>query len=108
MQPYIGDERSLKSRGIRFFWKKVLIAAFFAVFLFAWSIGFTERLVDYHRVTRSLEEIQKREWELKEEIARLRQEQENLEEDWYIEMQARDRLNLVKPGEVIIRMVDPE
>ena len=83
-------------------------ACVFAAVLFAWSIGFTEKLVEYFRLSEETLIVESREEELKEEIAQLREQKKFLQEDWYIERLARERLNLVKPGEVVIRFVDPD
>ncbi len=105
---YTGEKRSLRSRVIKLPWWKILPACIFAAVLFAWSIGFTEKLVEYYRLTEEYQAVEMREEVLREEITRLREQKQYLQEDWYIERLARERLNLVKPGEVVIRFVDPD
>ena len=41
-------------------------------------------------------------------MERLKKEREYLDEDWYVEKLARERLQLVKPGEIVVKVINPE
>jgi len=43
---------------------------------------------------------------LHRELDFLRKERQYLEEDWYIEKLAREKLHLVKPGEILVRVIE--
>jgi len=77
----------------------------FALFFFA--PRFSAKVAEYVRFSRELEELTKREAELRTQIAYLAKERQYLEEDWYIEKLAREKLYLVKPGEILVRVVRP-
>ncbi|MDD3698468.1 FtsB family cell division protein [Candidatus Sordicultor fermentans] len=89
-------------------WEKFLFIAFLALSLFSFNLRLSNKLVDYFDLAREMKELEKRESALSEEVERLEKEREYLDEDWYVEKLARERLQLVKPGEIVVKVINPE
>lgn len=108
MQSYSGGRKFSESLPPEPKWGKILFVILFTLALFIFSPRFSAKVVEYVRFSRELEELSRKEMELQAEIEYLTKERQYLEEDWYIEELARERLHLVKPGEILIRVVKPE
>ncbi|MGQ9747899.1 MAG: FtsB family cell division protein [Candidatus Caldatribacteriaceae bacterium] len=85
--------------------KKLILFLFLSIFLFGLTLQTAEKVVLYFRLERELSELLRQEEALRQEVAALRKERQFLEEDWYIEKLAREKLHLVKPGEILIRVL---
>ncbi|MCS7242137.1 septum formation initiator family protein [Candidatus Caldatribacterium sp.] len=85
----------------------MLFVVLFTFALFFFSPRFSAKVAEYVRFSRELEELTRQEAALQAEIARLTKERRYLEEDWYIEELAREKLKLVKPGEILVQVVKP-
>ncbi|MGQ9473247.1 MAG: FtsB family cell division protein [Candidatus Caldatribacteriaceae bacterium] len=85
--------------------KKLIFFLFLSIFLFGLTLQTAEKVVLYFRLERELSELLRQEEALRQEVAALRKERQFLEEDWYIEKLAREKLHLVKPGEILIRVL---
>jgi len=85
-----------------------LFIGFLALSLFFFNLHLSSKLVDYFNLAREMKELEEREIALSEQIEELQKEREYLDEDWYIEKLARERLQLVKPGEIIVKVINPE
>ncbi len=107
MQPYSGGKRFSESLPPEPKWAKILFVVLFTFALFLFSPRFSAKVTEYVRFSRELEELTKQEMEVRAEIERLARERKYLEEDWYIEKLAREKLKLVKPGEILVRVVRP-
>lgn len=84
----------------KIFWAIFLILIFYITFLFSDK---------YAKILQLKEDIQKLEIEveeLKEKNQALTNEIELLKSDNYIEKKAREELDLVKPGEIILKATD--
>jgi len=55
-----------------------------------------------------MKELEEKERVLSEEVEKLEKEKEYLGEDWYIEKLARERLQLIKPGEIVVKVINPQ
>jgi cell division protein FtsB len=62
-------------------------------------------MVIYWKTCERIEQFIREEERLQQEIAAMKKEKEYLHQDWYIEKLARERLNLVKPGEIVVELV---
>ncbi len=89
-------------------WEKFLFIAFLALALFFFNLRLSNKLVDYFTLAREMRELEEREKALSEEVEALEKEKEYLGESWYIEKLARERLQLVKPGEIVVKVINPE
>lgn len=65
-----------------------------------------EKIVLYYRMNQELRTLTLQEEKLHRELDFLRKERQYLEEDWYIEKLAREKLHLVKPGEILVRVIE--
>ncbi|WP_369018296.1 septum formation initiator family protein [Thermatribacter velox] len=70
-----------------------------------WINQFLEKMVIYWKTCERIEQFIREEERLQQEIAAMKKEKEYLHQDWYIEKLARERLNLVKPGEIVVELV---
>ncbi|MEN3185097.1 MAG: septum formation initiator family protein [Atribacterota bacterium] len=86
--------------------KKFIFVLFLSFFFFGLTLRTSEKVVLYFRLERELQELSSREEALRREVAELRKERQFLEEDWYIEKLAREKLRLVKPGEILVRVIE--
>jgi len=93
---------------LMFNWRKILFSAIFALILLFWCFGFTGKLIDYYNLIAEESNLSQEEKRLYEHIELLSKEKQNLNQDWYIEKLAREKLNLAKPGEVLIKVVPSE
>lgn len=101
------EERESSSRSVfRSDWKKLIFVTFLALFLFGLASRTAEKIVLYFRLERELRELAAQEEALRQEVSELRKERQFLEEDWYIEKLAREKLRLVKPGEILVRVIE--
>lgn len=107
MLPYSEGKRFSESLPPEPKWGKVLFVVLFTFALFLFSPRFSAKVAEYVRFSRELEELTRQEAEVRAEIERLAKERQYLEEDWYIEELAREKLKLVKPGEILVRVVKP-
>jgi cell division protein FtsB len=107
VRPYSGVNRFSDSLPPEPRWQKFLFVVLFTFALFFFAPRFSAKVAEYVRFSRELEELTKREAELRTQIAYLAKERQYLEEDWYIEKLAREKLHLVKPGEILVRVVRP-
>lgn len=107
MLPYSGGKGFSESLPPEPKWSKVLFVVLFTFALFFFSPRFSAKVAEYVRFSRELEELTRQEAALQAEIARLTKERRYLEEDWYIEELAREKLKLVKPGEILVQVVKP-
>ncbi len=88
-------------------WGKILFIVLFTFALFFFSPRFSAKVAEYMRFSRELEDLTYQEREIRAEVERLAKERRYLEEDWYIEKLAREKLKLVKPGEILVRVIKP-
>lgn len=107
MRPYSEVEGFSRSLPPEPKWVKFLFVVLFTLALFIFAPRFGEKVVEYLGFSRELEELAKEEIKLREEIKGLSKERKYLEEDWYVEKLAREKLHLVKPGEILVRVVKP-
>lgn len=107
MLPYSGGKRFSESLPPEPKWSKILFIVLFTFALFFFAPRFSAKVVEYVRFSRELEELTQKEAEIRAEIEYLAKERKYLEEDWYIEKLAREKLKLVKPGEILVRVVKP-
>ncbi|MCX7667887.1 MAG: septum formation initiator family protein [Atribacterota bacterium] len=84
----------------------MIFVAFLALFFFGLALRTSEKIVLYFRLERELQELSSQEEALRREVSELREERRFLEEDWYIEKLAREKLRLVKPGEILVRVIE--
>lgn len=105
---YDGKTEPDVSHKLMFNWRKILFSIIFALILLSWCFGFTGKLIDYYNLLDEENYLTKEEKQLHEKIGHLNNEKQNLNQDWYIEKLAREKLNLAKPGEVLIKVVPPE
>lgn len=89
-------------------WEKFLFIAFLALSLFFFNLRLSDKLVDYFTLAREMRELEEREKALSEEVEALEKEKQYLGENWYIEKLARERLHLGKPGEIVVKVINPE
>lgn len=87
-------------------WKKFIFIIFLALFLFGLVLRTSEKIVLYFRLEQELKELIAQEEALRREVGELKKERQFLEEDWYLEKLARERLRLVKPGEILVRVIE--
>ncbi len=106
MQPSLGERASSNRSVFRSDWKKFICVAFLALFLFGLLSRTAEKVVLYFRLEQELHELIAQEETLRREVGELRKERQFLEEDWYIEKLAREKLRLVKPGEILVRVIE--
>jgi len=105
---YDGKTEPDVSHKLMFNWRKILFSIIFALILLSWCFGFTGKLIDYYNLLTEEAYLTHEEKRLYENIELLNSEKQNLNQDWYIEKLAREKLNLVKPGEVLIKVVPAE
>ncbi|MGI6749967.1 MAG: FtsB family cell division protein [Atribacter sp.] len=105
---YEGKTEPDVSHKIAFNWRKILFSIIFALILLSWCFGFTGKLIDYYNLLTEEAYLTHEEKRLYESIEQLNSEKQNLNQDWYIEKLAREKLNLAKPGEVLIKVVPSE
>ena len=55
-----------------------------------------------------MKELEERKIALSEQVEELQREREYLDEDWYIEKLAREQLQLAKPGEIVVKVINPQ
>ncbi|MCX6090153.1 MAG: septum formation initiator family protein [Candidatus Atribacteria bacterium] len=91
-----------------FCWNRILFSLFFAFILLFWCSSFTEKLVDYYGISREQNKLEGEQQTLIEKIEALEKEKRLLNQDWYIEKLARDKLNLAKPGEIVVKVIDKD
>ena len=89
-------------------WKKILFSFIFSLVLLTWCFGFTRKLIDYYNLVAEEMNLSQEEKQLYEHLDLLQEEKQNLNQDWYIEKLAREKLNLTKPGEVLIKVLPSE
>lgn len=87
-------------------WKKLIFVLFLALFLFGLALRTVDKIVLYFRLEQELRELTAQEEALRQEVGALQKERQFLEEDWYIEKLAREKLHLVKPGEILVRVLE--
>lgn len=87
-------------------WKKLIFVLFLALFLFGLALRTVDKIVLYFRLEQELRELTAQEEALRQEVGALKKERQFLEEDWYIEKLAREKLRLVKPGEILVRVLE--
>jgi len=107
MRPYSEVEKFSKSLPPEPKWIKLLFVMLFTLSLFIFAPRFGGKVVEYLGFSREFEELTEEETRLREEIENLSKERKYLEEDWYVEELAREKLHLVKPGEILVRVVKP-
>lgn len=101
------EEKTFSNRSVlRGDLKKLIFVAFLALFFFGLALRTSEKIVLYFRLEQELRELSSQEEALRQEIGELRKERQFLEEDWYIEKLAREKLRLVKPGEILVRVIE--
>jgi len=86
-------------RGKKFFLALILIESFILVFWGARA---------YYRVSQSkhqVKEIEKKLKELRLESERLKEEEKNTENPFYLEKLAREKLGLAKKGEIVYKII---
>lgn len=105
MQPSFEEKLSLPRSNLRSGGKKLIFFLFLSLFLFGLVVQTAEKVVLYFRLEQELSEVGLQEETLRQEVAVLKKERQFLEEDWYIEKLAREKLHLVKPGEILIRVL---
>jgi len=111
MMPHHGFDGNIEpdiSHKFVFNWKKILFSAIFALILLSWCFGFTNKLIDYYNLLIEEVRLLEEEKQFYEHIELLKEEKQNLNQDWYIEKMAREKLNLTKPGEVLIKVIPSE
>ena len=108
MPPFSEEKRFSKLPVTENRWEKFLFIGFLALSLFFFNMHLSNKLVDYFNLAREMKELEKRERTLSEEVEKLEKEREYLDEDWYVEKLARERLQLVKPGEIVVKVTNPE
>jgi cell division protein FtsB len=87
-------------------WKKLIFVLFLALFLFGLALRTVDKIVLYFLLEQELRELTAQEETLRQEVGALKKERQFLEEDWYIEKLAREKLRLVKPGEILVRVLE--
>jgi len=105
---YDGKTEPDVSHKLAFNCRKILFSIIFALILLSWCFGFTGKLIDYYNLLTEEAYLTHEEKRLYESIEHLNSEKQNLNQDWYIEKLAREKLNLAKPGEVLIKVVPSE
>ena len=106
MQPYLEEKRFSGHFVLRSDWKKLIFVLFLALFLFGLALRTVDKIVLYFRLEQELRELTAQEEALRQEVGALQKERQFLEEDWYIEKLAREKLHLVKPGEILVRVLE--
>jgi cell division protein FtsB len=87
-------------------WKKLIFVLFLALFLFGLALRTVDKIELYFRLEQELRELTAQEEALRQEVGALKKERQFLEEDWYIEKLAREKLRLVKPGEILVGVLE--
>lgn len=106
MQPSLEEKRFSGHSVLRSDWKKLIFVLFLALFLFGLALRTADKIVLYFRLEQELRELTAQEEALRQEVGALKKERQFLEEDWYIEKLAREKLRLVKPGEILVRVLE--
>ncbi|MDI3543004.1 MAG: hypothetical protein PWP57_607 [Candidatus Atribacteria bacterium] len=89
-------------------WGKFVFLIFLALCLFSFNLRLSNQLVDYFALGREVKELEEKKKMLSAEVEKLETEKKYLDEDWYIEKLAREQLQLVKPGEIVVKVVNPK
>ncbi|BER93392.1 hypothetical protein M15_21360 [Atrimonas thermophila] len=105
MWPFSGEKTSSPPRNNQLNIWRILFITFFTIVLLLWINQFLEKMVIYWKTCERIEQFIREEERLQQEIAAMKKEKEYLHQDWYIEKLARERLNLVKPGEIVVELV---
>lgn len=83
---------------------RLLVVGIVAILAVGCILAFIPLLRQRHRETAQIEQLQTEVSRKKTAVAQLRREAELLKNDpAYIELKARDRLDMMKPGETIVR-----
>jgi cell division protein FtsB len=106
VQPSLEEKRFSGHSVLRSDWKKLIFVLFLALFLFGLALRTVDKIVLYFRLEQELRELTAQEEALRQEVGALKKERQFLEEDWYIEKLAREKLRLVKPGEILVRVLE--
>ncbi|HAX97362.1 MAG TPA: hypothetical protein DCY12_00320 [Candidatus Atribacteria bacterium] len=105
---YDGKTEPDVSHKLAFNCRKILFSIIFALVLLSWCFGFAGKLIDYYNLLAEETYLSQEEKRLYNDIELLNDEKQKLNQDWYIEKLAREKLNLAKPGEVLIKVVPSE
>jgi len=106
VSPYLEEKAFFNSSVPKRDWRQFFFLVFLAFFLFSLLSRTAEKIVLYYRMNQELRTLTLQEEKLHRELDFLRKERQYLEEDWYIEKLAREKLHLVKPGEILVRVIE--
>lgn len=106
LNPLVGS--GVKMKQTRIEWSRVLGIALLVFFALEVTLAFGRKLVLNHRISVRLEQTQKELARLEEDNIALRKEKEALHRPEKIEQLAREKLGLVKPNEIAIRIIRKE
>ncbi|RCW41168.1 MULTISPECIES: septum formation initiator family protein [unclassified Halanaerobium] len=85
-----------------------LFITIIAVILFMAGVQYYQNIKKMERLQNKIERLENNINEAKEENKKLAEELQNVDSDEYIEKIAREKLGLVKPGEVLVMPVENE